>query len=104
VHTAAVPGNEGTLWDVIKSEKDFLYFACAIHHLGLQSMFDGSEKDKNFTVFIPTNEAFRKLPRDVIKRLLRPEFKEDLIGVLEYHVRSRLAATPLPLSHVKPGA
>jgi hypothetical protein len=36
--------------------------------------------------------------------LLRPEFKEDLIGVLEYHVRSRLAATPLPLSHVKPGA
>lgn len=77
----------GTLWDVIKAEKEFLYFRCAISYLGLESLFNGESEDKeNMTAFIPTNEAFRMLPRDVIRRLMRPEFREDLVGTLKYHV------------------
>ena len=39
-----------------------------------------------FTVFAPTNEAFAKLPADVIKHLLEPKNIKELDAVLEYHV------------------
>jgi len=39
-----------------------------------------------FTVFAPTNEAFAKLPADVLKRLLEPQHIKELDAVLEYHV------------------
>lgn len=39
-----------------------------------------------FTVFAPTNAAFDKLPKGTVENLLKPENKEALINVLEYHV------------------
>ncbi|MGY0036046.1 fasciclin domain-containing protein [Pedobacter sp. NJ-S-72] len=39
-----------------------------------------------FTVFAPTNEAFDKLPAGTVEKLLKPEMKKDLAGVLTYHV------------------
>lgn len=39
-----------------------------------------------FTVFAPTNEAFKKLPAGTVESLLKPENKEKLISVLKYHV------------------
>jgi len=39
-----------------------------------------------FTVFAPTNEAFAKLPADVLKQLLEPANIKKLQAVLEYHV------------------
>ena len=39
-----------------------------------------------FTVFAPTNEAFNKLPAGTIEGLLKPESKETLIDILQYHV------------------
>jgi uncharacterized surface protein with fasciclin (FAS1) repeats len=41
-----------------------------------------------FTVFAPTNEAFNKLPAGTVDKLLKPEMKKDLQGVLTYHVVS----------------
>lgn len=38
-----------------------------------------------FTVFAPTNEAFSKLPAGTVDELLKPEKKEDLTKILEYH-------------------
>jgi len=38
-----------------------------------------------FTVFAPTNAAFDKLPAGTVEGLLKPEKKEDLKSVLEYH-------------------
>lgn len=38
------------------------------------------------TVFAPTNAAFEKLPAGTVEGLLKPEKKEDLRGVLKYHV------------------
>lgn len=38
-----------------------------------------------FTVFAPTNAAFDKLPAGTVEGLLKPEKKEDLKGILEYH-------------------
>ena len=39
-----------------------------------------------FTVFAPTNAAFDKLPAGTVEGLLKPEAKEALRNILEYHV------------------
>lgn len=39
-----------------------------------------------FTVFAPTNAAFEKLPAGTVENLLKPENKEALSDILEYHV------------------
>jgi transforming growth factor-beta-induced protein len=39
-----------------------------------------------FTVFAPTNDAFKKLPAGTVDNLLKPENKETLKGILTYHV------------------
>lgn len=39
-----------------------------------------------FTVFAPTNQAFDKLPAGTVENLLKPENKDALRNILEYHV------------------
>jgi len=39
-----------------------------------------------FTVFAPTDEAFKKLPAGTVEDLLKPENREKLVAVLTYHV------------------
>lgn len=39
-----------------------------------------------FTVFAPTNAAFDKLPKGTLDDLLKPENKDKLRTILEYHV------------------
>ncbi len=40
-----------------------------------------------FTVFAPTNAAFDKLPKGTVESLLKPEKKNDLAKILQYHVQ-----------------
>jgi len=39
-----------------------------------------------FTVFAPTNAAFEKLPTGTVEGLLKPDQKDALSNILEYHV------------------
>lgn len=39
-----------------------------------------------FTVFAPTDEAFKKLPAGTVENLLKPENKAQLAAILTYHV------------------
>ena len=39
-----------------------------------------------FTVFAPTNAAFAKLPAGTVEGLLKPEKKDALVDILQYHV------------------
>ncbi len=39
-----------------------------------------------FTVFAPTNAAFDKLPAGTVEGLLKPDKKDALSNILEYHV------------------
>lgn len=39
-----------------------------------------------FTVFAPTNAAFEKLPAGTVEGLLKPEKKDALTDILQYHV------------------
>ncbi|MBZ0098433.1 MAG: fasciclin domain-containing protein [Taibaiella sp.] len=43
-------------------------------------------KSGPFTVFAPTNAAFDKLPAGTVDDLLKPENKDKLADILEYHV------------------
>merc|ERR1719262_2108284 len=39
-----------------------------------------------FTVFAPTNEAFKALPAGTFESLMKPENKAKLADILKYHV------------------
>ena len=52
-----------------------------------------------FTVFAPTNEAFANLPAGTLEELTKPENKETLRRVLEYHVTT----STLQLSYLRDG-
>jgi len=56
-----------------------------------------------FTVFAPTNAAFKKLPEGTVKTLLKPENKDKLKSILTYHVvPGRLTAKDL-MDKIKAG-
>jgi len=40
----------------------------------------------DYTVFAPTNDAFSKVPKATLDNLMKPENKEQLQGLLQYHV------------------
>ena len=39
-----------------------------------------------FTVFAPTNAAFDRLPKGTVEKLVQPDMKPQLTGILTYHV------------------
>ena len=63
--------------------KDHTTLVAAVKAAGLAETLSGKGP---FTVFAPTNEAFDKLPAGTVDKLLKPEMKKDLAGVLTYHV------------------
>jgi uncharacterized surface protein with fasciclin (FAS1) repeats len=56
-----------------------------------------------FTVFAPTNEAFKKLPAGTVDTLLKPENKKTLTNVLTYHVVAGRLTTKDLMAKVKDG-
>jgi uncharacterized surface protein with fasciclin (FAS1) repeats len=62
---------------------NFKTLATALEAAGLVETLKG---EGPFTVFAPTDEAFAKIPRDVLADLLKPDNKAKLAGVLTYHV------------------
>ncbi len=70
VDTAAKAGSFNTLVAAIKAA-------------GLVDTLKGKGP---FTVFAPTDEAFKKLPTGTLESLLKPENKGKLVSILTYHV------------------
>ena len=63
--------------------KDHTTLVAAVKAAGLVSTL---ESPGPFTVFAPTNEAFKKLPAGTVQTLLKPENKGKLKEILTYHV------------------
>jgi uncharacterized surface protein with fasciclin (FAS1) repeats len=72
VETAVAAGNFTTLVAAVKAA-------------GLVDTLSGTGP---FTVFAPTDEAFKALPAGTVETLLKPENKAKLVSVLTYHVVS----------------
>ena len=61
----------------------FTTLVTALKTAGLVDVLKGNGP---FTVFAPTDEAFRALPDGTVANLLKPENKDKLIAILTYHV------------------
>lgn len=62
---------------------DHTTLVAAVKAAGLVETLKGAGP---FTVFAPTNDAFGKLPAGTVDKLLKPEMKATLTGILTYHV------------------
>lgn len=61
----------------------FTTLVTAVKAAGLVDTLKG---EGPFTVFAPTDAAFKKVPKRVLESLLKPENKAKLTAVLTYHV------------------
>ena len=93
--TVAPAGN--TIVDVAVGNADFSTLVAAVKAAGLVETLSGPGP---FTVFAPTNAAFAKLPAATLASLLKPENKDQLSGILTYHV----VGAKVMAADVKPGA
>lgn len=72
--------------DVVKvaaGSKDHTTLVAAVKQAGL---VDALSNAGPFTVFAPTNAAFDKLPKGTVEDLMKPQNKEKLQDILQYHV------------------
>lgn len=69
--------------DVAVAAGQFSTLAAALEAADLVDTLKG---DGPFTVFAPTDEAFRKLPEGSLDSLLLPENRDQLVSILTYHV------------------
>jgi uncharacterized surface protein with fasciclin (FAS1) repeats len=67
---------------VASGSKDHTTLVTAVKAAGL---VDALSNTGPFTVFAPVNAAFEKLPAGTVEGLLKPEKKNDLKNILEYH-------------------
>jgi uncharacterized surface protein with fasciclin (FAS1) repeats len=82
------------------NSKDHTTLVAAVKAAGLVDTLSGAGP---FTVFAPTNAAFKKLPAGTVDTLLKPENKATLTKVLTYHVvAGRMTAVNL-MKAVKDG-
>jgi len=72
-----------TIPEIASSNEDFSTLVAAIEAAGLGETLSG---EGPFTVFAPTNAAFAALPEGTLDTLLLPKNKEQLAGILTYHV------------------
>ncbi len=79
---APMYANKNIVENAVNS-KDHTTLVAAVKAAGLVDTLAGPGP---FTVFAPTNEAFKKLPAGTVDNLLKPENKGQLQAVLTYHV------------------
>jgi len=90
--SAATGGGQSTVKDD-ESQKDVVKIAIGspdhttlVKALQTAEYVDVLSNAGPFTVFAPTNAAFDKLPAGTVDGLLKPESKDALRNILEYHV------------------
>ena len=85
-----------TVVEIAVGNDDFSTLVAAVKAAGLAETLSGKGP---FTIFAPTNDAFKKLPKGTVETLLKPENKEKLAAILKYHV----VAGKVMAADVKPG-
>lgn len=74
--------NSHDIVDTIQSNGSHTKFLAALKAAGLTDTLRGAGP---FTVFAPSNEAFKKLPNGAFDGLLKPANRDDLVHILKYH-------------------
>lgn len=77
------PSSNGTIIDIISAGRDFTTAAQALQQADLAETL---QNPGPFTIFIPNNAAFQKLPTDMLQSILHPESKDKLKSLLLFHI------------------
>jgi uncharacterized surface protein with fasciclin (FAS1) repeats len=85
MNTMNTTPNSKNLVDTAAANGSFKTFGKAIDRAGMSDTLRGAGP---FTVFAPTDAAFDKLPAGKLDNLFKPENKEELVSLLNYHVVS----------------
>ncbi|GAA4643030.1 fasciclin domain-containing protein [Pontixanthobacter gangjinensis] len=72
-----------TIVDVAAGNPDFSTLVSAVTTAELGETLSG---EGPFTVFAPTNDAFSKVPAETMTALMGEDMRDDLVGILTYHV------------------
>lgn len=80
--TTITPGNKNIV-DMAAANGSFKTFGKALQLAGLADKLRGTGP---FTLFAPTDAAFDKLPAGKLDALMKPENKDELTAILNYHV------------------
>ena len=79
----ARPDPAGDLLEVAAATGQFTRFLAAVEAAGYAETLRG---EGPFTIFAPTDEAFRRMDQRELERLMQPRQREELLALLAYHV------------------
>ena len=99
--TGAATSNQnlGQLAEAASTQGSFTILTKAVQAAGLTSNLSAQGP---YTVFAPTDEAFKALPAGTVDNLLKPENKTKLVQLLSYHVvPGRITSSELKSGNVK---
>jgi uncharacterized surface protein with fasciclin (FAS1) repeats len=85
-----------TVVQIASNNPSFSTFTKAVEAAGLTETLSGAG---TYTVFAPTDEAFAALPAGTLEELMKPENKEKLAKILQYHVLPNKVAS----AEIQPG-
>ncbi|QDH69621.1 fasciclin domain-containing protein [Marilutibacter alkalisoli] len=77
------PSSTTNLLDTAAANGSFKTFGKAIEQAGMKDTLNGAGP---YTLFVPTDAAFDKLPSGKLDSLMKPENKAELASLLNYHV------------------
>src|SRR5262249_7150470 len=77
------PDPIGDVLDVAAAEGHFMRFLAAVQAAGYQDLLRG---EGPFTVFAPSDVAFRQMDQRRLERLMEPRNRDELRATLGYHV------------------
>jgi uncharacterized surface protein with fasciclin (FAS1) repeats len=91
--TATRPNPAGDVLEVAAATGQFQHFLAAVHAAGYEDTLRGPGP---YTIFAPTDDAFRDMDQHELARLMEPRNRDELRSVLGYHViRGRLTSDGL---------
>jgi uncharacterized surface protein with fasciclin (FAS1) repeats len=77
------PNPDGDVLDVAAATGQFTRFLEAVEAAGYEETLRG---EGPFTIFAPTDEAFRQMDQREVERLMQPQNRDELLALLAYHV------------------
>jgi len=77
------PDPNGDVLDVAAATGQFTHFLAAVQAAGYEETLRG---EGPFTIFAPTDDAFRQMDQRELERLMLPQNRDELLALLSYHV------------------
>ena len=84
------PNPDGDVLDVAAATGQVTRFLAAVEAAGYEDTLRG---EGPFTIFAPTDEAFRQMDQAEVDRLMQPQNRDELLALLAYHVVAERVTT-----------